>query len=161
MATSPPRPSEVRTIEGFTYEVFALPAWTAVEVFQQLTRLVAPVVGGLGKLEGPEGLQALGGAVERLVSALPPAELQRLAKLLLSSALVTLENGRQAQVLDVADLHFQRRTLALWRLLAFAIEVNFPDFLAPLRSLGARLAGRAASALQTSTAPTSTGPAGG
>lgn len=158
--TQPQTPSETRTIDGFTYEVFALPAWNAVEVFQQLTRALVPALAGVAKAEGPEGLAALSGAVERMLTSLQPAQVLHLSKVLLAGARVVV-NGQNVELLPIVDVHFQRRTLALWKVLAFAVEVNFPDFLAPLRGIAGRLAVRAKSALEpTPTASISTGPVG-
>lgn len=150
--------SQTRTIDGHVYEVFALPAWTAVEVFHALTKALAPAVAGVAAAEGSNGVAALTGSLERMVAQLPAPELVRLSKLLLTGARVVV-NGQSAEVNAISDVHFQGRVLALFKVVAFAVEVNFPDFFAAFRGVAGRLGKKAANILSP-TGPLSSGPAG-
>jgi hypothetical protein len=151
--------SSTRTIDGHTYEVWPLPAWTALELFHSLTKALAPAVAGVAATEGPGGMAALSSSLERVLVQLPAPELTRISKQLLSGARVIV-NGSSAEVNAISDVHFQGRVLSLLKVVAFAIEVNFPDFFGAFRGVASRLGKKAAEALNP-IAQNSSGPAGG
>jgi len=150
--------SQTRTIDGHVYEVYALPAWTAVEVFHALTKALAPAVAGVAAAEGPGGVAALSTSLERVIAQLPAPELVRLSKQLLAGARVVV-NGASAEVVAISDVHFQSRVLTLFKVVAFAVEVNFPDFFGAFRGVAGRL-GKKAAGLLTPIESISTGLAG-
>lgn len=149
-----------RTIDGFTYELQPLPAWHAVEVFHTITRLLAPSLGALTAADPSAGIAALSSGLEQALVALPAPAFVSLSKRLLEGARVTID-GKSVELLGVADLHFRSRTLALFKVVAAALQINFPDFFGALGGIGARLRAAASKALDQPIVSTTTGPAGG
>lgn len=151
--------THAQEIDGFLYELSPLPAWHAVEVFHQLTRTVAPALGAITAADSAAGVAALSSALEKALATLGPAEFVALSKKLLGGARVSI-NGKSVELLPVVDVHFQSRTLSLFRVVVAAIQINFPDFFGALGGIGARLRAAALKALDPSTGLTTTGPAG-
>ena len=129
-----------REINGHRYSVEPLPAMTA---FLLQPRLVPPVSEAMRSgdlLRGLKGkslaaildmnvLDALGGAISSFCRQLPPVELDQITRTLLKGA------RRDGVPLygdggDHIDVAMRGATMDIWRLLAFAVEVNYPDFFA-------------------------------
>jgi len=121
-----------RTIGGNVFSVVPLPAMRSFALQPRLAPALAEVVGVLGSLSGDLDVGALGPAVGRFFAKLPADELEAVTRELLAGA--TMDG---AQLFTAAgnpfDLVMRGRTLDVWRLLAFAVEVNYPDFFALVR----------------------------
>lgn len=147
-------PPVTTTIDGHTYQLSPLPSWQNLEAFHTVMKLAGPAISQLATIASKTdadastmslALGALGDAVSRTLMAVPPAEVRALTAKLFTGALVTMHNHetgetKQVTLMQVFDVHFQRRLLSMFKLLAFAIDVNYADFTAGLKQLGAKLA---------------------
>jgi hypothetical protein len=122
------------TIDGATYQVTQIGSLKSFEL-----------VGWLG-LKVPDALEAMtkDGAIEERIARALAALFRRLAtgelEWFRDEMLTTVEWIRTGEkglevpcpVKPIQDDHFANRNLALFRLLAFAVQVNFADFLGGL-----------------------------
>lgn len=115
-----------RLIDGVTYTLTPLPAWHALEVLQGLLKVAGPLIGGAAA-GGDAGAKSFGAAFQT-----NPAEVAALLRRLLEPAQYAGARGPEP-LLPVFDVHFQGRLLSMFKLAAFAVEVNFGDFFAELR----------------------------
>ncbi len=104
-------------------------------------------------------LALIGPVIGKLSSVLPPVELEAITKELLYGAAM---NGRALFTPEgnPFDVVMRGRTMDTWRLLLFALEINYPDFSGALGSIGA--SGQVAASSEGSPNPSAPpGPAGG
>jgi hypothetical protein len=151
--------AQKKTIGDLDFELSPLPAWKAMETFARLSKFLSPAVESLGAVAGDKeaGAAALAKAIAGLANN-KPEELQALTKVLLDACLVTWE-GKQVPLMRTFDVVMQGRILTVFKLLAWAVEVNYRDFFDALKGgLGTRLAGLQ-SALQRT--PSTSGPVTG
>lgn len=93
----------------------------------------------LGKVDLSKlDMGTIGPAVARICKAMPAPELRAVTTELLQSATI---NGQL--LAPMFDLKMQGRTVDTWRLLFFAVRVNYPDFFALVGKSGAPAAGAA------------------
>lgn len=133
-----------RIIDGYTVQMSPLPAFVALEQFTSLTALLGPsVMSLLGKDE------ALAAALAASVRSVKPADVSGLVRALLATTHITI-NGATVPVLPVFDTEFQGKLLTVFKIAAFAIEVNYGDFFeaakGALGPLGLKLKSKIASA---------------
>lgn len=122
-----------RTIDAYTVEISPLPAWQGLEGLHQLTRLVGPALTGV--LAAAKGdMQAIGSGVSQALMTTPPAEVTALLKRLLGPCRITLPDGKQVPALGVFDTEFQGKLLTVFKIAAFAVEVNYGDFFGEVKS---------------------------
>lgn len=147
-------PPVITTIDGHTYQLSPLPSWQNLEAFHTVLKLAGPAIAQLATIAGKTetdanqvalAIGALGDAVSRTLMTVPPAEVRALTAKLFTGCLVTMQNHetgetKQVSLMSIFDLHFQRRLLSMFKLLAFAIDVNYADFTSGLKVLGAKLA---------------------
>ena len=154
-----------KTIGDITYSVVELPAMRALliqpllaPIFVELAGAFAKAVQSVAKASGDDDLSmstllnidvdAIMPALSRAATKISPADLEHLTRQLLAGAQMQVE-GKWIPLLGsdgtggAFDLKMKRRLADVWRLLVFALEVNYPDFFDALGGLGARL--RAAS----------------
>ena len=143
--------TEPREIDGHTYTVTQLPPRRAMRLLRRLAALIAPAFGGAGdgkvaKFDFSGLASALGG--------LRDEEFDLIVNELLAMAQV---DGKD--LLPIFDLTFQGALPTLFKVLGFALEVQYGDF------FGDRLAGvKAAMTARLSPASTTSlpsGPSGG
>lgn len=121
--------TQTKTIDGVAYAVTQLPARRAARLLNRLLRVFGPALGGLaGAAKGGASLEtadlsSVGPVLEGLFARLSEDEQDHLINELLATATV---DGKE--VLPVLDLHFQGRLGALFKLVGFAVKVNFEDF---------------------------------
>lgn len=134
-----------RTIGGNLFTVSPMSALRSFALQPRLAPALAEVAGALGSLgdgAGDLNVAVLAPAVSRFFAKMPPAELLEITKQLLDGA--TMDG---VQLFSAAgnpiEVQLRGRTLDMWRLLWFALEVNYPDFFVELR--GSVAASRAAS----------------
>jgi hypothetical protein len=144
-------------IDGLPTTVQPLPFMRASSLAARLLKLFGPAFGQLMSMAGDEDI---GPAVATLCSQVDPVTLPDLLREILSSTSVSLD-GR-AHPLGSAgaiDLVFMGRLATGFRVVAYALEVNFAGFFVELRSwLGNALA--AATASQSISRATSQGSPG-
>ena len=132
---------EKKRIDDMEFELPALPAWKAYEVLARVTKFISPAIEAIGVAQGGNKDAALG-AVAKAFATVRSDELQALTKVLLEGCLVTHE-GNQVQLMRVFDVVMRRKMLTVFKLLAWSVEVNYPDFFEALKStaLAAKLQG--------------------
>lgn len=128
-----------RDIGGTTFEVHQLPARRSLRLIARLGKVLGPVLtrvagilregGKVGDLQVEKLAPVLGGLFE----ALPPAEAESLFEEILASTHV-VKGGRPVPLWPVVDIELQGRTLDLFKVAAFALEVNYADFFDALRA---------------------------
>lgn len=126
-----------KVIDGYRIDMSPLPAFAALEQFTALTGLIGPAAMSLlGKDE------ALAGALAASLGKVKGADVTALTRALLATTSVTV-NGQTVPLLPIFDTEFQGKLLTVFKILAFAIEVNYGDFFAAAKGalgpLGARL----------------------
>lgn len=130
------------TING-NVTVSMLPGMKAQTLFWEMTRHIGPSIikvfealerDQIARLQSGDasGVTGIAAATEMLCSKLTKQEFEYIRRELL--ALVHYEGQ---PISKVADLIFQGKTFTLWRVLAFAIEVNYLDFFDAARVLAA------------------------
>jgi hypothetical protein len=130
--------SKTIEIDGATYTVAQLPAFKALKLKWRImqaigpsaAKLIAAIVGGggLARLETDE----LAPAAKELFDRLSADDLLSFARELLGPATV-MADGKLAHVLDVFDIHFAGKLASVYRLIWFALEVNYGDFLGDIK----------------------------
>lgn len=128
-----------RQIDGYTFELSPLPAWSALELSASIMKVGAPLIAAAAASGKNAALEQLGPALTQALTALPPPELVALSKRLLAPCVVTLPSGQRAELLRIMDLEFQGKTLTVFKVLGFALEVNYRDFFDGLQKLGGAL----------------------
>lgn len=132
------RKSQTRDFgDGLVVTVSQLPATRAFKLFPRLVKVLGPAGkmlagaagGGLARMDVSEFFDGLTGVAERL----PPDVLLSLTQEILATAELT-KNGRKGELLPMIDTAFQGRIKDLFRVIAFALEVNYGDFLDGWRS---------------------------
>ena len=129
------RTMETRTIDEHCYTVSQLPASRGLEMFGKLAGLLGPAaLEALAKGASlDKDLKTLAPAAVMLFARLQPGDLTAIAKELLGPA--TVDNAPLEKQFEV---HFQGRILHLFKVLVFAIEVNFGDFFDVLGAFGGK-----------------------
>ena len=142
-----------RVIGGNTFTVAALPAMRSFCLQPRIAPAVAEALGAIGGIVGggdgvaDRDVSGLAPAIGKFFSKLPAGELEEIVVELLTGATCdgrTLFNGTAHGA--PFDLIMQGRTLDTWRLIAFAVEVNYPDFFDLLRGAAGKRPAAAASA---------------
>lgn len=157
--------AQTETIDGTAFTISPLPAMKAFLMLQRLGKVLGPAlarVAGAVKGDAVDGAGAAD-ALVLLFSGLPPEELETIVRDLLAGSLVLGEGGKAAPLMTggangkgVFDVVFQGRMGTLFKLLAFAIRVNYRDF---FDALSGKL-GAVAAKMQRQFAGSSTSPAG-
>lgn len=125
----------IRSIDGQNYSAAPLPASQALRVLVRLTKLVGETVLMIAA-KGSKALEdipadALQFAVQTLVDRLGEDDTERTIKELLA----TVRVADNDLTLDrIFDSHFQGRIVHMFRVLQYALEVNYRDFFDELRS---------------------------
>jgi hypothetical protein len=151
-----------RTIDGLDFELSQMAAWQALTTFTRVTKFLAPGLDAVAAASGGDKSAVVAGLIRGLqgLAASNPTELRALTEVLLGSCIVT-HDGKLQRLLPVFDVVMQGRILTVFKLLAWALEENYPDFFAVVKS---GLVGLKAKAALSSVLPnvfSSTGPATG
>ncbi len=116
-----------KLIDGYQVQLSPLPAFTALEQFTALTGLLGPALMSLiGKDEG------MATALAASVRSVKGSDVTALIRALLATCQVTI-NGNNVPILPIFDTEFQGKLLTVFKITAFAIEVNYGDFFAAAR----------------------------
>lgn len=134
------RATQDTTIDGMRFRVTQLPGMRGYLLSNDLLQLIAPALGHASKLRPgvkvlDMGLDELGPMLAAVLPGLSREKQETLTRELLEGATVTF-NGQNVPVLDVFDTAFQGKVLAAYKLMAFALKVNFGSFSAALGSVG-------------------------
>ena len=127
---------ESRFFEGVgDVSVQQLPAMRAVKLSRRLIQVAAPAVAALKDLTADASV--LGDAIAGALAEFSEKDLEALIKDLLETATVE-QDGKLAKVMPLFDSLFGGKIFTLYKVLAFALEVNFADFFEPLRALNVK-----------------------
>ena len=140
------RESKTEHFEGLAVTVQQLPAMRAVKLSRRLAALLAPLAPALA---ADGDVSVLGEALGKALEAFSEKDLEALIKEVLEGATVE-EDGKISPLLPRFEDIFAGRVLLVYRVLIFALEVNFADFFEKAR--GALRTG----ALSVSKSPAST-----
>lgn len=137
--------AEKTEIDGFTFELQQLPAWDHVEASAKLLKMVGagfiPLATLIGPgVEGPETNMKLFGIAVKLMQTAPISEVMELSKMVLKGCIVggDLDNGagkrKLGELLPIFDRLFRGKPLTAYKVIAWAIKVNFAGLFAELKS---------------------------
>jgi len=159
---------------GVELTVTKLPPMKAQLLWLRLMRIFGPALGrffdGLGQgaltqlaEKNPEAASGgLGPMLESVAVKLTETEFEQVRHTLLQCVTVQGDAGKSGPFLRVADALCMGRTVAMWKVLGFAVEANYADFFDVVRAAVARF--RASSGDRSKASPTTSsqpGPAGG
>lgn len=116
-----------KTIGGRLYLVGMLPAFQGLDLLEQLSVIAGPALGALAK-NGASGKVDFESGAIRLFSALGGGKLRTITAALLASTCVEMAPGKEPRVLDVFDVLYAGNLSEVFKVMAFALEVNFADF---------------------------------
>lgn len=139
------RLTKSKTIDGLTFTVTQLPGMRGALLSWRLGEVLGPAL--LRALSGVKDLDSLkpdklmetdvkdlgkllestSAGVEQLMAKFRPADLEALIRELCDDATVT-ENGQEMPLMRVFDLVMAGRPATVFKLIQFALEVNFQDF---------------------------------
>jgi hypothetical protein len=119
------------TLSGNTFVVPLLPAMRSFLLQPKIAPAVGAVFGALAPLAkgdmGGADVEALAPLLGGFFAKLGPADLEEVVRTLLDGA--TMDGTPLFSAAgDTFNLRMQGRTLDTWKLLAFAVKVNYPDF---------------------------------
>lgn len=130
---------DTREIDGFSFTVSQLPAMKGLLLLHRLTKAIGPALakvagaftGGSVKLSDLD-VAALAGAVESLFANLPASDFEAITKELLSTATIEVD-GKRHELFKGGnsgnfDLYLQGKMGTIFKLIAFAFEVNYGNF---------------------------------
>lgn len=167
--------SQTRTIGEFTFTVSQLPAMKATKLFYRLSAVAVPVLGRaaqgleLDSLDMSKGaananvnisslLKNAGDAAQLFFEKMSEADFEKTVRELLETATFSKDGSEGTRLMPQFDVVLAGEVGVILQLVAFALEVNFKDF---LPGLVARVKGAAAMASKSnSKGPQSPGPAG-
>jgi len=145
-----------KVINGVTYKVAPFPAVEALKLKAHLVKILGPALGRLiGSIRGAgdvlnaevNGIE-LAGALDGLMSQLGEDAFVALIKRMLGAASCEIPDETTGKPVMISfasdfdtklDLVFQGRLFDVYPVLAFVLEVNYPDFFGKLGGIGAKL----------------------
>jgi len=156
--------TQSKTIDGIDVKVTPFPAGEAIRIQALLLRLVGPAIGrAVGAVDNVIGAAKLGelkidgnglaGAIAELADKWPEDQLMEVLKRLLRGVQCVvpdpLEGGRSIaadfgdpKTFDNSlDLVFQGRTMSVYSVVAYVLQVNYPDFFQKVLGTGGLLGG--------------------
>ena len=159
-----PPPREV-TLDGVTYKIWALDAYSALPVWHRVARVLAATAstmgdsgaalkrltvlvdgetdGGMGELAIAAKLATAGAAAA--LKEFEPTDLRLCIDAFAAKTEVTMPDGKTPSLAKVFPTHFAGRYTSMLKWFAACLEVNFGDFLEQGRAMwnSAKLAARA------------------
>ena len=158
--------TQSKTIDGIDVKVTPFPAGEAIRIQAMLLRLVGPALGrAFGALDSTVGAAKLGdlkidgsglaGAIAELADKLPEDQLMVVLRRLLRGVQCVVPDpsatgGGRPIAADFSspttfdntlDLVFQGRTMSVYSIIAYVLQVNYPDFFQKVLSTGGLLRG--------------------
>ena len=137
-----------KEIDGYTFTVSPLPGMRALKVSSRLAKLLGGALLGVQRAKSKDDQT---GAAIALLGNLDDADVEFLARELLTTAVVRCPDGTGGNPVDLFDTLFQGKIDLLFKALFFAVQVNFPF----VKGLGAvkKLTQAEASGAPESTSP--------
>jgi len=132
--------TKTREIGGSEYEVTQFPAMEALRIKTRLAKMILPSIGEIsqGGADQEINYEAISHAIAAFADNLNEKEFTELVTRLLKN---TSADGKpmyhNGQLLDSTfDEAFAGNLMNLYKVLAFVLEVNYPDFFAAASSIG-------------------------
>lgn len=126
--------TEERRIGDHTYRVTQLTALKARALFARLVRFVGPAAATAIGAGMKINMSQLGSLLSELTERVSDDELGWFAARLGECSYLVGDNGKALQLEpSVVDMHFAGSLLDMFKWMAFALEVNFADFLSELK----------------------------
>jgi hypothetical protein len=142
-----PFKTERKTIDGHTVESTVLPGLFALRLKTRLMKKIFPSIGKFvssvkidqlkeskktfGDVLECLDMEGVGNALEAVAANVEPAELQ---EIILQTLSQTRVDNKEAGNEDIFNLLFAGKMMLMYRIFLFALEVNYGDFLAVLRT---------------------------
>lgn len=121
---------ETREIDGLTFTTSQLPAMASFTLFGRLVKAVGPAFGALSKLDPSTPLDGAAGELAGAFSAIDVDEATRLVPQILSRTTVAISGRHEnLQASGAVDRVFSGRLGTMFKVLVFALQVNYSDFL--------------------------------
>jgi hypothetical protein len=154
------REAQKKTISGIEVTVTPFPAGEALKIQALLLRLLGPAMGrALGALDNLKGAaknladiridgQGLAGAIAELSDKLGEDQFMAVLRRLLRGVQCVVQQDGQALVVDFGDdkkfetaldLAFGGQTMTVYPVIAFVLQVNYPDFFRKVLGIGGLL----------------------
>lgn len=116
-----------REIGGVVYRVQQHPARRALRLQARIGKVAGAL---LSSVSGGKGLAEVdvGSLVERVFDTLSPDDFEKLAEDLFACTQIVEPSGALVPLWPVFDTRMQGRTMDVYKLGAFVLEVNFRDF---------------------------------
>ncbi len=122
-----------------TVQLTQLPAMRSAGLLIKLGKLFAGGLGALARVatgKGDVSVEGAGALLGDLLGSLTPADFDSLTRELLSLATVDNGEGGQTSLLPVVDVLLQGKPFELFKLIGWALQVNYSDFSSALGALG-------------------------
>lgn len=124
---------EDSSIDGMTFTVVQFPAMYGFGLLARLAKTIGPALTALSSVRDETQLTTLGPVLHEALGALDPDEAQRLVLDVLKSTSVLIPDatgGRKLEFSDRAKIDevFSGRLTMLFKVIGFALRVNFSDF---------------------------------
>ena len=156
-----------KTIDGVAYKVSMLQAPEGRKLLLELKTILGPALAELMRGAKGEGESILdmdmghvSGAIQALSEDISPEKYEQICKLMASKTQFSMDGWTSRLHLNDDVNHFQGRYLAEMKWLAFALEVNYSDFLSGLGSMK-NIVGSLKAASGSTSQNSSTGTSGG
>ncbi len=144
---------EDKEIDGLTYTSVQFPAMYGFGLLARLAKSIGPALASLSDVNPDTDLADVGPSLRNALGSLDPDEAQRLVLEILKCTSVLLTDatgGRRIEFTDRVKIDevFSGRLKTLFKVIGFALQVNFSDFAVgndPPAAIGPALQARSAS----------------
>lgn len=150
---------KTKIIDGVTYEVSLLPAPIGRKLLMDLKRIIGPAIAELlsntsSTVEslGDMDVTNVSGAIARISQDVSSDFYSEVYSILASKTKFS-RDGIESVDLRVAPDHFMGRYLSEMKWIAFALEVNYSDFLSAVQPIASHAVGAVRKARSVSTSP--------
>ena len=125
---------EEKEIDGLRFKTKQLPAMRAFKLMARLVKAIGPAIGALAKLDPSTRVDAVTSELAGAFSTLDDQEAERLVPEILINTTVLTEDARglseKSLTKERIDEVFTGRLMTMFKVLGFALEVNYGDFIA-------------------------------
>jgi hypothetical protein len=133
------REPQDKSIEGLLVSVQPLPAMRALKLGHKIGKAAFPALAKALADGGGFKMESLAEGAEMLFDRLSEEDLVTITKQLLEMAWITDTDGNKRPAQGYVDLELAGRVSTLVKIIGFALEVNYGDFLAVLKSARAKV----------------------
>jgi hypothetical protein len=125
--------TETREIDGMSVTCTQFPALRATTLFARLLKLIGPSISALMRLDPTTDLEKAGGELGLAFSEVNPDEMPGLICKVLEGTAVRVRDDSGSTDIGLdrkenVDLVFSGQLLTMFKVLGFALQVNYRDF---------------------------------